>query len=51
MKTHGLCVLCAGINFNEDSIGGSLIEGNLIFNMCRESGDHGPCTLVDRLRH
>lgn len=32
----------AGINFNEDSIGGSTIERNLIFNMCRESGDHGP---------
>jgi hypothetical protein len=31
----------AAINFNEDSIGGSVIEANLIFNMCRESGDHG----------
>lgn len=31
----------AGINFNEDSIGGSTISANLVFNMCRESGDHG----------
>ena len=32
----------AAINFNDGFGGGSLVEGNLIFNTCRESGDHGP---------
>ena len=31
----------AAINFNEDSVGGSVIERNVGFNFCRESGDHG----------
>jgi hypothetical protein len=31
----------AMINFNDDSIGGSLVTRNLIFNTCRESQDHG----------
>ena len=30
----------AAINFNEDSIGGSVVEKNIGFNWCRESGDH-----------
>eukprot|EP00935_MAST-01C_sp_MAST-1C-sp1_P002250 g2250.t1 len=32
----------AGINMNDGFAGGDLIEANLIFNQCRESGDHGP---------
>lgn len=32
----------AGINFNDDMAGGSLITSNLVFNTCRESQDHGP---------
>ena len=32
----------ACININDASLGGSLISGNLLFNLCRESGDHGP---------
>jgi hypothetical protein len=31
----------AGICFNDGSMGGSNITGNLLFNTCRESGDHG----------
>ncbi|ETO07724.1 hypothetical protein RFI_29663 [Reticulomyxa filosa] len=31
----------AGINFNDGFGGGSLIFKNLLFNTCRESGDHG----------
>jgi hypothetical protein len=32
----------AAINFNDGMGGGNLIERNVIFNTCRESGDHGP---------
>jgi hypothetical protein len=32
----------AGINFNDDMAGGSLVARNLVFNTCRESQDHGP---------
>jgi hypothetical protein len=28
--------------------GGNLVEGNLFFNTCRESGDHGPINTWDR---
>lgn len=31
----------AAINFNDGLGGGNIIEGNVIFNTCRESGDHG----------
>ena len=34
-------ILRAAINFNDGFGGDILIEGNLIFNTCRESGDHG----------
>ena len=32
----------AGINFNDGFGGGHHVQGNLIFNMVRETGDHGP---------
>ena len=32
----------AAINFNDGLGGGNVVEGNVIFNACRESGDHGP---------
>jgi hypothetical protein len=32
----------AAINFNDMMGGGDVVESNLIFNTCRESGDHGP---------
>jgi hypothetical protein len=32
----------AAINFNDGLGGGNLVKGNVIFNTCRESGDHGP---------
>ena len=32
----------AGINVNDGFGGGNDVNTNLIFNMCRESGDHGP---------
>lgn len=32
----------AGINFNDDAVGGSLVTRNLMWNTCRESQDHGP---------
>ena len=38
----------AGINFNDGFGGGSLVTENLIFNTCRESGDHGPFNSWDR---
>ena len=41
----------AAINFNDGLGGGNLVEGNVIFNACRESGDHGPINrlvLADR---
>ena len=28
----------AGINYNDDSMGGSIIQNNTMFNLCRESG-------------
>ena len=34
----------AGINFNDGMGGGSNVTENLLFNTCRESGDHGPFT-------
>lgn len=41
----------AAINHNDGSLGGSLIDSNLAFNFCRETGDHGVinswvCTLA-----
>eukprot|EP00928_Gymnodinium_smaydae_P099579 TRINITY_DN9543_c0_g4_i1.p1 TRINITY_DN9543_c0_g4~~TRINITY_DN9543_c0_g4_i1.p1 ORF type:complete len:904 (-),score=125.31 TRINITY_DN9543_c0_g4_i1:128-2839(-) len=38
----------AAINFNDGFGGGSIVEDNLIFNSCRESGDHGPINSWDR---
>ena len=38
----------AGINFNDGFGGGSEVEGNIIFNTCRESSDHGPINSWDR---
>jgi hypothetical protein len=32
----------AAINLNDGFGGGSSITSNLIFNQCRETGDHGP---------
>jgi len=38
----------AGINFNDGFGGGDEVAENLIFNTCRESGDHGPINSWDR---
>jgi hypothetical protein len=38
----------AGINFNDGFFGSHRMEGNLIFNMVRETGDHGPFNSWDR---
>jgi hypothetical protein len=38
----------AGINFNDGFGGGNAVQRNLIFNFCRESGDHGPINVWDR---
>ena len=38
----------AGINLNDPFSGGHRVEGNVIFNTCRESGDHGPINSWDR---
>ena len=38
----------AGINFNDGFGGNSTIFKNIIFNTCRESGDHGPFNSWDR---
>jgi hypothetical protein len=38
----------AGINFNDGFGGASELEENLLFNTCRESGDHGPFNSWDR---
>ena len=38
----------AGVNFNDGFGGGNLLENNLIFNMVRETGDHGPFNSWDR---
>ena len=38
----------AGVNFNDGFGGGNLLKHNLIFNMVRETGDHGPFNSWDR---
>jgi len=38
----------AGINFNDGFGGNSTLLKNLVFNVCRESGDHGPFNSWDR---
>ena len=38
----------AGINFNDGFGGGNSVENNLIFNMVRETADHGPFNSWDR---
>ena len=38
----------AGINANDGFGGGDIIEQNLVFSACRESGDHGPFNSWDR---
>mmetsp|Transcript_1429 Transcript_1429/g.2265 ORF Transcript_1429/g.2265 Transcript_1429/m.2265 type:complete len:761 (+) Transcript_1429:492-2774(+) len=39
----------AAINFNDMMGGGNSVTGNLIWNSCRESGDHGPINSWDRM--
>ena len=38
----------AGVNFNDGFGGGSNLSENIILNMCRESGDHGPFNSWDK---
>lgn len=38
----------AAINFNDGMGGGDVVDSNVIFNTCRESGDHGPINSWDR---
>jgi len=38
----------AAINFNYGFGGDSYVDENLLFNTCRESGDHGPFNSWDR---
>eukprot|EP00658_Telonema_sp_P-2_P062380 TRINITY_DN51040_c0_g1_i2.p1 TRINITY_DN51040_c0_g1~~TRINITY_DN51040_c0_g1_i2.p1 ORF type:complete len:398 (-),score=92.79 TRINITY_DN51040_c0_g1_i2:286-1479(-) len=38
----------AGINWNDGFSGGNVVAGNLVFNMVRETGDHGPYNSWDR---
>ena len=38
----------AGVVFNDGFGGGNVMESNLLFNFCRESGDHGPFNSWDR---
>ena len=38
----------AGVNFNDGFGGGNLLKNNLMFNMVRETGDHGPFNSWDR---
>ena len=38
----------AGVNFNDGFAGEEVLEGNLIFNMVRETSDHGPFNSWDR---
>ena len=38
----------AGINFNDGFGGASNLTENILFNTCRESGDHGPFNSWDR---
>lgn len=39
----------AAINFNDHLGGGNVVHHNLIWNTCRESGDHGPINTWDRM--
>lgn len=39
----------AAINFNDALGGGNLIDRNLLWNICRESGDHGPINSWNRM--
>lgn len=39
----------AAINFNDHMGGGDSVYNNVIFNTCRESGDHGPINSWDRM--
>ena len=38
----------AGINFNDGAVGGTLLQGNLIFGHGRETSDHGAVNSWDR---
>ena len=38
----------AAININDGAMGGHIIQHNVIFNTCRESGDHGAINSWDR---
>eukprot|EP01060_Flectonema_neradi_P033223 TRINITY_DN550_c0_g1_i1.p1 TRINITY_DN550_c0_g1~~TRINITY_DN550_c0_g1_i1.p1 ORF type:complete len:848 (+),score=215.29 TRINITY_DN550_c0_g1_i1:43-2586(+) len=38
----------AGINMNDGFGGGNTLSKNVIFNQCRQSGDHGPINSWDR---
>ena len=38
----------SGINFNDGFGGGNEVVSNVIFNECRQSGDHGPINSWDR---
>ena len=38
----------AAVNVNDGFGGATVIESNLLFNTCRESGDHGPFNSWDR---
>lgn len=44
----------AAVNFNDGLGGANVVKGNVIFNSCRESGDHGPINtwfgVLDRYR-
>eukprot|EP01114_Cavostelium_apophysatum_P017787 TRINITY_DN5362_c0_g1_i2.p1 TRINITY_DN5362_c0_g1~~TRINITY_DN5362_c0_g1_i2.p1 ORF type:complete len:238 (-),score=47.49 TRINITY_DN5362_c0_g1_i2:45-758(-) len=39
----------AGICFDDGFIGGDVIQSNLLFNLVRETGDHGPFNSWDRV--
>ena len=38
----------AHVNFNDGFRGGAHLDRNLLFNGCRESGEHGPFNSWDR---
>jgi hypothetical protein len=38
----------AAINFNDGFGGGNVVKDNILFNTCKESGDHGPINSWDR---
>uniref|UniRef100_A0A7S2S791 Right handed beta helix domain-containing protein n=1 Tax=Mucochytrium quahogii TaxID=96639 RepID=A0A7S2S791_9STRA len=38
----------SGINFNDGFGGNNTVRNNLLFNLCRQSGDHGPINSWDR---